>query len=143
MATNLERTVRGLPPLSAMATSLDQSAQQAAAGNRDPSPAAGFPFSEWGGNWGGALGNPLEVIYLWVYDDGEGSANIDCTATDTSGCWGHRDNVLMIMSCTPCVMGVGFDPTSYQGTPSLSELLVNTSGSPAVDFTWQQEEPFL
>ncbi len=143
VVTNLERTARGLAPMSAMATSLDQSSEQAAGAGSDPSPAAGFPFKEWGGNWSGAMGNPLEAMYMWMYDDGEGSANIDCTATNTSGCWGHRDNVLLVMSCAPCVMGAGFSATAYRGTPSMTELLVSTSGSPAVDFTWQEEEPYL
>jgi len=143
VATNLERTVRGLAPLSAMATSLDQSAQQGASADQDPSPTAGFPFTRWGANWSGGFGNPLEAMYMWMYDDGEGSANLDCTPSNPSGCWGHRDNVLLAMSCTPCVMGAGFVAQAYQGGPSMAELLVSTSGNPAVDFTWQQEEAFL
>jgi len=143
VATNLERTVRGLAPLSAMATSLDQSAQQGATADQDPSPVAGFPYSRWGGNWSGGFGNPLEAMYMWMYDDGEGSANIECTPTNPSGCWGHRDNVLMSIACAPCVMGAGFAPQAYDGGPSITELLVSTSGSPAVDFSWQQEEAYL
>ena len=78
VATNLERTARGLPPLTAMATSLDQAARQGAAQNTDPGPPGGFPYSQWTSNWAGAVGNPLEAIYFWMYDDGAGSANIDC-----------------------------------------------------------------
>ncbi|MGA2521193.1 MAG: hypothetical protein ABSG81_10285, partial [Acidimicrobiales bacterium] len=66
-ATNLERTVRGLPPLTAMASALDQASQAAAARNDDPSPPSGFPWTQWGGNWAGAVGNPLEAIYYWMY----------------------------------------------------------------------------
>jgi len=143
VATNLERTIRGLPPLSEMATALDQSSAQAAVAAEDPSPPSGFPWTEWGGNWAGAVGNPLEAVYYWMYDDGEGSGNVDCTATDTSGCWGHRDNILMSMNCQPCVMGTGYDGTGYQGYPSWTELLVDTSGSPAADFTWAQVTPYL
>jgi hypothetical protein len=137
-ATNLERTVRGLPPLSGMATALDQASQTAATQNADPSAPAGFPWTSWGGNWAGAVGSPLEAIYFWMYDDGEGAYNIDCTATDTSGCWGHRNNILMSLRCQPCLMGTGFNATAYQATPSWTELLVDTSGSPALDFTWDQ-----
>ncbi len=137
-ATNLERTVRGLPPLSGMATALDQASQSAATQNTDPSPPAGFSWSSWGGNWAGALGNPLEAIYFWMYDDGEGSYNIDCTPTNTSGCWGHRNNILLSLHCQPCLMGTGFASTAYQGNPSWTELLVDTTGSPALDFTWSQ-----
>jgi hypothetical protein len=135
-ATNLERTVRGLPPLTAMASALDQASQAAAARNDDPSPPSGFPWTQWGGNWAGAVGNPLEAIYYWMYDDGMGSSNIDCTPSNTSGCWGHRDNILLSLGCQPCLMGVGYAATAWQGDPGWTELLVDTSGSPAVDFTW-------
>ncbi len=137
-ATNLERTVRGLPPLTGMATALDQASAAAAVANADPSAPAGFPFSSWGGNWAGAVGNPLEAIYFWMYDDGPGSYNIDCPSAGASGCWGHRNNILMNLVCQPCLMGIGLDATAYQGDPSWTELLVGTSGSPALDFTWSQ-----
>ena len=143
VATNLERTVRGLPPLTAMANALDQSAAQGAAASTDPSPPSGFPAPQWGSNWAGAVGNPLEAIYYWMYDDGLGSSNIDCTQSDQSGCWGHRDNVLLALSCQDCVMGTGYDPTGWSNDPSLAEILVDTYGQPAVDFTWQQEQPYL
>jgi hypothetical protein len=136
--TNLERTVRGLPALSAMASALDQASATAAAQNADPSPPHGFPWTAWGGNWAGAMGNPLEADYYWMYDDGLGSANIDCTPSDSSGCWGHRDNILMSLHCAPCVMGVGYNATAWRGDPSWSELLVDSSGSPALDFSWGQ-----
>ena len=143
VATNLERTDRGLAPLVAMASALDQAADQGAAQNTDPTSPAGFPASQWGSNWAGAVGNPLEAIYFWMYDDGLGSSNIDCTSTDQSGCWGHRQNVLLGLSCQMCVMGTGFRPTAYQGDPSWAEILVDSSGQPAVDFTWAQERPYL
>jgi hypothetical protein len=143
VATNLERTVRGLPPLTAMASSLDQSALIGAEQSNDPSPAAAFPWTRWGSNWAGAMGNPLEAIYFWMYDDGPGSSNIDCTPSDASGCWGHRDNVLLNLACQPCEMGTGFDQSGYRGYPSWAELLVDTSGSPGVDFSWNQVTPYL
>jgi len=137
-ATNLERTVRGLAPLSGMATALDQASQSAAAQNTDPSAPAGFPWTQWGGNWAGAVGSPLEAMYFWMYDDGPGSYNIDCTAQNTSGCWGHRNNILMALRCQPCLMGAGFNATAYQGNPSWTELLVDASSSQPLDFAWSQ-----
>jgi hypothetical protein len=143
-ATNLERTARGLAPLTGMATALDQSAASAAAQNTDPSPPAGFRWtSSWGGNWAGAVGNPLEAIYFWMYDDGLGSYNIDCTQSNTSGCWGHRHIILMSLHCQPCLMGTGFNATAYQGSPSWTELLVDAVGTPALDFTWSQVQADL
>jgi hypothetical protein len=143
VVTNLERTVRGLPPLSAMASALDGSAEQGAATDQDPEPPAGFPWTSWGSNWAGAVGNPLEAMYFWMYDDGEGSSNVDCTQSNTSGCWGHRDNVLMSLNCNPCVEGDGYDATAWQGDPSWAELLVDSTGSPQPDFTWDQVLPYL
>jgi hypothetical protein len=143
VATNLERMVRGLPPLSSMATALDQAASVGAATGDDPAPPGGFPFLQWGANWAGGVSSPLEAIYYWMYDDGPGSSNADCTAGDGSGCWGHRDKILMSLSCTPCVMGTGFDPRGWGGQPSWAELLVGMSSSPAVDFTWEQESAYI
>jgi hypothetical protein len=143
VATNLERMVRGLPPLTAMATALDQAAAVGAATGDDPAPPGGFPFLQWGANWAGGVSNPLEAVYYWMYDDGPGSSNADCTSGDSSGCWGHRDMILMSLSCSPCVMGTGFDANGWGGQPSWAELLVGMSSTPAADFTWQQESPYL
>jgi hypothetical protein len=143
VVTNLERTVRGLPPLSSMASALDQAAAQGAGAGNDPSPPAGFPFSQWGANWAGGVGNPLEADYYWMYDDGPGSNNADCTAGNSGGCWGHRDMILLSMACSPCVMGTAVNVHGWNGQPSWAELLVSTSGDPAADFTWQQESASL
>jgi len=143
VATNLERTARGLAPLTAMARSLDEAAQRGAVEDVDVGPPQGFPFSEWGSNWAGAVGNPLEADYFWMYDDGAGSANVDCTASDQTGCWGHRENILLRLPCRVCLMGTAWDGGGYKGDPSMTELLVESSGSPVVDLTWRQESPYL
>ncbi|HXW35295.1 MAG TPA: hypothetical protein VEJ87_12010 [Acidimicrobiales bacterium] len=143
VATNLERTVRGLAPLQGLAIALQPSSEAAAADSSDPSPPGGFPFLSWGGNWAGGLGNPLEAMYLWMYDDGVGSPNVECTAPGQPGCWGHRDNVLAPMNCQPCVMGAGFDSTGWQGVPAWSELLVDTWGNPPLAFGWSEVLPSL
>jgi hypothetical protein len=142
-ATNLERTVRGLPAMAGLASALDAASASAAVADADPSPPAGFPWTSWGGNWAAAVGNPLEAIYYWMYDDGLGSSNIDCTPSDSAGCWGHRANILMAMTCQPCFMGAGLDTTAWQGDPSWTELLVDSSGSPALDFAWSSVEADL
>jgi ribosomal protein L24E len=143
VATNLERTVRGLPPLAGMASALDASAMAGAEQSNDPAPPGGFPWTQWGSNWAGAVGNPLEAIYFWMYDDGVGSSNIDCQSAGAPGCWGHRDNVLLTMTCFPCEMGSAYDGTGYQGYPSWAEILVDTSGNPPLDFAWSQVTPYL
>ena len=117
-ATDLERTVRGLPPLTGMASALDQAAAAAASANSDPSPPAGFAWSTWGGNWAGAVGNPLEAVYFWMYDDGPGSYNIDCTPANSSGCWGHRNNILVSLAARPASWGRGSTPPPTKARPA-------------------------
>ncbi|MHB8593970.1 MAG: hypothetical protein ACYDB3_06495, partial [Acidimicrobiales bacterium] len=130
VATNLERTARGLPPLSGMATKLDQASAQAAQQGEDPEPPSDFPSTLWGGNWAGGSGNPLENVYYWMYYDGANSNNMDCQHAGDSGCWVHRHNILLALQCQPCVMGTGFAPSGWQGDTSWAELLADTSGTP-------------
>ena len=142
VATNLERTARGLSPLSAMSSALDAAAAIGADAGTDPAPPPGFAWTRWGGNWAGNVANPLEAVYFWMYDDGPGSGNVQCSATDASGCWGHWQNVLLPLACSPCIMGVAWTTTA-QGNTSTTELIVDAQGSPAADFTWAEEEPYL
>jgi len=143
VATNLERTVRGLAPLSGMATQLDQASAQAAEQGQDPTPPSNFPSSRWGGNWAGGSGNPLENIYFWMYYDGANSNNVDCQKAGDSGCWVHRDNILLPLECQPCVMGTGFAPNGWHDGTSWAELLADTSGNPPLDYSWSQVVPYL
>jgi hypothetical protein len=141
VATNLERTVRGLAPLSAMATVLDTAAAQGAAAGADPNVPPGFPWIDVGSNWAGPVGNPLEALYYWMYDDGFGSSNVACSLSNLGACWGHRRNVLLPLPCNLCVMGGAF-ATTVQRTISVTELIVEADGSLFVDFTWAQEQPY-
>jgi hypothetical protein len=143
VATNLERTARGLPPIAGLDPALDQAAMGGAAGGADPAPPAGYPFQLWTANWAGALGNPLEAIDLWMYDDGPGSANVDCPSAGAPGCWGHRDNILAAISGPWSAMGVAVDPTGWQGSPAWAELLVQAQQPVNLDFTWSEVTPWL
>jgi hypothetical protein len=136
VATNLERTARGLPAFEGMSSALDAAAGSAAVANNDPTPPAGFDASYWTSNWAGGVGSALETVYLWMYDDGLGSPNANCVAGNMSGCWGHRENILGGFSCSPCVMGTGVVTGAYDGEPSWAQIMVDTSGSPSLDFAW-------
>ena len=142
VATNLERTVRGLAPLSAMASGLDAVAAQGAAAGTDPTGPSGLPGTWFGANWAGMMGNPLEAMYYWMYDDGLGSSNVDCSASNLDACWGHRAIVLYPLACMPCVMGAAWGTTA-KGATSVVEAIVDARGSPAVTFTWAQEERYI
>ena len=142
VATNLERTARGLAPLIAVATALAPAAALGVATSVDPTAPPGFPHTEVLSNWAGNVGNPLEAMYYWMYDDGLGSPNIDCSLSSPSGCWGHRHNLLAPLACNQCVMGGAFG-TTVQGATGVTELIVETPGPIDVDFTWAMEQPYL
>jgi hypothetical protein len=114
--TNAERQARGLPAFAGPVAALDVLALQASETENDPTGPAG---SDWVSNWGYGFATPLAIDFVWMYDDGPGSDNVDCTPTNQSGCWGHRHNILVpwggIMGAADLTVGAG---------NSISELLV-------------------
>jgi hypothetical protein len=159
---NLERTSRGLPPMAAMTSQLNASAQPGADAGQDPvAPlylTGGGPVEQWGSIWAGT-GSSMLANYLWMYDDGWGgsaaqTSNIACTQPVSSGCWGHRDIILnqyptcSLLGINPqpptLIMGAAYSPT---GDPagSLTAVLESTCwGMPSdVTVTWTQVEQLL
>ena len=91
--TDEERGDRGLSPFSGLDASLNTAAMAGAVGNTDPTPPAGYQYTTAGSIF--ALDyTPLGADYAWMYDDGYGGTNLDCTTPLSSACWGHRDNIL-------------------------------------------------
>jgi hypothetical protein len=86
--SNLERTSRGEASMPERAQ-LDAIAAQAAIAREDPRP------PEWGAGNFAETGTPLSADFGWMYDDGLGSANIDCSVKSPDGCWGHRADILI------------------------------------------------
>jgi uncharacterized protein YkwD len=119
VVANAERTSRGLPALPE-SSSLDNMAQAGAQANggqgTDPTGPNGYT---WGSNI--AWGDPtaLSADFGWMYDDGPNSENIDCTTTNSSGCWGHRMNIL-----SPWSGASGAGVYNHNGTVQLTELFV-------------------
>ncbi|MCL4446406.1 MAG: hypothetical protein M1134_06005 [Actinobacteria bacterium] len=144
VATNLERSARGLVPISAMSESLNNVAGAAARNGEDPKLSAGGIYTSVAANWIQGYSNPLEAVYEWVYDDGVGSSNLACTASNLSPCWAHRANVLVSLSCEYCSIGAAYAPRDSSGKPcSYAEVLVETTTYLPAAFTWQQEQPYL
>ena len=143
--TDIERVDRGLPPVVGLDPTLSVDAAGGAVANTDPSPTqvpSGMGLIAWGSNWA-ENGNPLGSNYFWMYDDGEGSGNIDCTPSNTAGCWGHRENILGLSSYQATyggtlLMGAAEDTgASHGGWVSDTELIVLASGPvSALDYTW-------
>jgi hypothetical protein len=121
VVSDLERTARGLTPILGLATRYDTDAQQAAQADEDPDPSS-FNGDAWGSNWEGGYGSTLEADFGWMYDDGPGSDNVDCLTPGSSGCWGHRDNILGAWDA-PLVMGAGYTSDGVLGA-SMTELFV-------------------
>jgi hypothetical protein len=155
--TDLERTVRRLPPMAALTSQLDSVVAAGATADTDPS-LKGWTLSggrgavEWSSNWAGDLSG-FGADYYWMYADGSG-VNIDCPTATAPGCWQHRSNLLMAQptksTCAGAgaptlVMGASFLGGGYESTPSIAEIYVGECGSLPSDviFTWAQAKRLL
>jgi hypothetical protein len=153
---NIERVDRGITPLVGLTTQLDTVAQQGATADTDPllsvaDLTGGATVIGWGSNWAGGTTNPLGSDYYWMYDDGVGGVNGDCTSAGDPGCWGHRDLILgafgTASSCPSGLgqyMGAGFTSSGSYG-PSFGEIFVGGCGATPSDvvFTWIQAQALL
>jgi hypothetical protein len=70
----------------------------------------------------------------WMYDDGPGGFNEECTPSDQSGCWGHRENILADYGAQPA-LGIGVltttTPAQLPGYPPTVTIVMTqlfTSG---------------
>jgi hypothetical protein len=122
LLTDLERVDRGLPGFTGLSSNLDVMAEAAALSNSDPN---GPNNTTWGSNWAGGEASALTADYDWMYNDGPGSPNLDCTITSASGCWDHRQNILGNYGLHPAM---GAAVTKVHGVTSMVELL---SSAPA------------
>lgn len=121
VVANLERIGRGLIPAQGLSGSLNLIATVAALADLDPNPSS-ITGDAVSANWAGGTPSPLLADFMWMYDDGPGSMNLDCTYNNTSGCWGHRHDTLFPFDA-PLVMGAAYAPSTQDG-PSLAELFV-------------------
>jgi hypothetical protein len=119
--SNLERVDRGLVPIEGLTANLNTRAQTGADTDNDPD-VMGTSGDEATGNWEGGYVSPLSSDFAWMYDDGIGSGNLDCTESTPDGCWGHRHDILALFDA-PAVMGAAYDATSPDG-PSETEIFV-------------------
>jgi hypothetical protein len=153
---NLERTDRGLAPISGLTTQLDGVAQSGAAANTDPDMTSstltgGATVTSWTSLWAGGTSNPLGSDYYWMYDDGPDSPNSECTTPSTSACWGHRDGILGTYATTArCstaeqYMGAGDTASGSSYGPGFAEIFVGACGPTPSDvvFTWTQAQQDL
>lgn len=137
--TNLDRILSGLRPMTGLTPALNRDAAAGMVSDSDPEPSASNYLS-WTSNWaGGALNMPL-AYEEWMYDDGPGSGNLDCSSPKSPGCWGHRHDVLWKFDGSgPLAMGSAAGSDSG-GERSYTLLLFegDQSYAPRYSYTWAQ-----
>lgn len=90
--TNLDRILYRLAPIPGLTASLDRAASAGVRAQTDPAPGNGwYAFTS---NWAGGYPNIVLAYEGWMYGDGLGSDNLDCTPNHRAGCWGHRHDIL-------------------------------------------------
>ncbi len=157
---DLERTARGIAPFVVLSSELDQVALRAARAQIDPQLGKNAvldgsgPIVAWGANWAGGTPSAAATNYYWMYEDGRGSSNIDCTPRTPKLCWDHRDNILQAFSedaaCSgrPVELAMGAAEAPGNGAipaPSFTELFSAACGpSPtSVAMTWAHAKALI
>ncbi|HXR28730.1 MAG TPA: hypothetical protein VN772_04050 [Solirubrobacteraceae bacterium] len=127
--SDLDRLTYRLPPIGGLALALDRVAKAGALAHSDPDPLpllrqlhneASIGFAS---NWAGGQPNALIAYYGWMYDDGYGGPNIDCSTPSGAGCWGHRHDILAFAQGGALVMGAA----ALGGANSYALTIVDTT----------------
>lgn len=111
--TDEERGDRGLPEFSGLDGSLNTAALLGATTDADPSPPVGYQYTSAMSIFAQDV-SPLGADFAWMYNDGYGGTNLDCTSPTSAKCWGHRNAILGGWSATTSTtpeMGVGATAT--------------------------------
>ncbi|MGH3732159.1 MAG: hypothetical protein ACRDVC_02080 [Acidimicrobiales bacterium] len=150
--TDIERVSRGETPVLGVSSLANTLAQQGALERTDPtlSPTVDIAgmTGAFGSNYAAGV-NTLDANYEWMYTDGwdaKYTFNGACTSPSSSGCWGHRDNILINDSRMPCdtsscsiIMGGGYVHLGSESYNTYTELFVQTTGvTPVLTYTWQE-----
>lgn len=135
--TDLDRRLYDLPAIPGRTAALDADATNGVTTDADPR-SSDPDFQYYTSNWAGGFPN-LEAAYeAWMYDDGPGGTNIDCTPSDMTGCWGHRHDILWSFGGSGALaMGAaaGLDQSGTQGYAMLLGM-GDSSYSPTYTDTW-------
>lgn len=136
---NLDRVLYKLPPMTGLTAALDGDAINGVRGDGDPR-STDRDFAQVTSNWAGGYPNIVLAYEGWMYNDGPGSPNLDCAKPSSSGCWGHRHDVLWKFANTgPAAMGAAAGKDKH-GTRGFA-ILLGRGGSryhPKFIYTWSQ-----
>lgn len=120
--TNLDRLAYHLPPMTGLTVKLNIDALKGVRQAFDPSPSDTSHLRAWTANWATGYANAPMAYEAWMWDDGLGSSNADCTSSDQSSCWAHRHCLLWRFgSGHVLAMGAaaGFGPTRLRAYTTL------------------------
>ena len=136
--TNLDRIQYGLAPIPGLTSSLNRDAAAGVRAQNDPLPSAGG-WDAYTSNWAGGYPNIVLAYGGWMYDDGLNSGNLDCTAGHTSGCWGHRHDILWRFAPVGA-LSMGAAAGSAGGMSGFAMLLEQQKPGlhPTYTFRWRQ-----
>ena len=126
---NLERVDRGLSAIDGLSAALNSSALQGAVTDSDPAPEV-FYGNAYSANWAAGFPSSLEADFVWMYDDGLNSGNLDCKPSVQTGCSGHRHDILWPFD-QPIAMGAA-SATDTQQRSSMTELFVGGDAQDAL-----------
>jgi hypothetical protein len=132
---DLDRVAYGYPTIYGLNSNLAEASENGVREGIDPTPpSAGGPWQGFGSDW--ASTGPLIAYYLWMYDDGYGGPNADCTSPGASGCWGHRHVILEegFSLSPPVLLGAATEPELG------SALIVSSNGGSSSYYTWAQAQ---
>ncbi|HZS30192.1 MAG TPA: PASTA domain-containing protein [Gaiellaceae bacterium] len=138
--TNLDRILYGLPPVLGLSATLNNDALVTGVqAEADPSPSLD-DWNSFTANWAGGYPNAPFAYEGWMYDDGPGSTNADCTPTHTAGCWGHRHDILWEFDPSDVLVMGAATGTGPDGSPGYAMLLFggNPDFTPDYTYTWAQ-----
>jgi hypothetical protein len=142
--SNLDRAVYHLGSITGLTPALDRVARGGTPGNPgvvgDGDPILSAPGVQTTSNWAGPFPNIVLAYEAWMYDDGPGSGNLDCTPANHSGCWGHRQDVLTrFLAPGPSAMGVAAGKDRH-GTQGYAMLIAqgHSSFTSGYSYRWTQ-----
>jgi hypothetical protein len=129
--SNLDRALYGLATIKGLNATLNTAAQQGVTSGGDPVgvDVGTAKWTGWASNWASGYPSAAFTYYAWMYDDGVGSPNRDCTTATSPGCWGHRLNTLHNFgSGVQIAMGVG------SSTVAFTELYESFASAAAIPY---------
>lgn len=138
--TGLDRVLYGLPAVAGITKRLSADALGGVLSDADPH-ASDPNLWGWTANWAGGFPNVLYAYQGWMYDDGPGSDNLDCTPTSMSGCWGHRHDILWEFNSVGFLSAGVASAADGAGVPGYALLLALAAPgvtAPTYTYTWAQ-----